>query len=56
MNEWAVAGGKETYGRLSGGMSATITPHVSVDAAFSRTIGLNGGQEMGAQVGVKANF
>ena len=56
VNEWAVAGGKETYGRLSGGMSATITPHVSVDAAFSRTIGLNGGQEMGAQVGVKANF
>lgn len=56
VNHWEMSRDKETYGRIAGGASADITGGLSVDASFSRTIGRNGGQEMGAQVGVKANF
>jgi outer membrane lipase/esterase len=56
VNHWSTSRDKETYGRLSGGAAADLWTGFSVDAAFSRTIGRNGGQEMGAQVGVKASF
>jgi hypothetical protein len=51
-----VSGRKETYARLSGGASATLTGNFSVDAFVSTTFGRNGGQETGGQLGVKAAF
>ena len=56
VNHWEMSRDKDTYGRIAGGASADISSGLSVDAAFSRTLGRKGGQEMGAQVGVKANF
>ncbi len=56
VNTWAVSGKKETYGRLAGGASASITGGLSVDAFATTTLGRNHGQEVGANVGVKAAF
>lgn len=56
VNSWAVARGQETYGRLSGGASADLFSGVSVDAYVSTTLGRDHGQELGANVGVKARF
>ena len=56
VNSWQVSRSKETYARLSGGASATLTGNFSVDAFVSTTLGRNRGQETGGQVGVKAAF
>ena len=56
VNTWTVDGRQETYGRIAGGASANITGGVSVDAFATTTLGRNHGQEVGAQVGVKAAF
>jgi uncharacterized protein YhjY with autotransporter beta-barrel domain/phospholipase/lecithinase/hemolysin len=55
VNRWDVSRGKDTYGRLSGGASVNLG-RVSLDAAASTTISRDGGQELGAQIGVKARF
>lgn len=56
VNSWEVRGRQETYGRLSGGASASLVGGLSVDAFATTTLGRNHGQEVGAQVGVKAAF
>lgn len=56
VNEWAVSGDRDTYGRVSGGASANIVGNVSIDLSGSTTLGRNHGQEMGGQIGVKARF
>ncbi|WP_341631624.1 autotransporter domain-containing protein [Sphingomonas agri] len=56
VNSWQVRGRKETYGRLSGGASASLASSLSVDAFATTTLGRNHGQEVGAQAGVKAAF
>jgi outer membrane autotransporter protein len=56
VNQWAVPGHKQTYGRLSGGASATLAGGVSIDASASTTLGRDHGQEVGGQVGLKARF
>jgi uncharacterized protein YhjY with autotransporter beta-barrel domain/phospholipase/lecithinase/hemolysin len=56
VNEWAVSGNRDTYGRISGGASANIIGNISIDLSGSTTLGRNHGQEMGGQVGVKARF
>ena len=56
VNQWAVSGNRDTYGRISGGANATIIGNVSIDLSGSSTLGRNHGQEMGGQIGVKARF
>lgn len=56
VNSWEVSGKKETYARASVGMAAIITGSVSVDAAASTTFGRDGGDAVGGQVGIRANF
>ncbi|HEY7959052.1 MAG TPA: autotransporter domain-containing protein [Sphingomicrobium sp.] len=56
VNSWLVSRSKETYGRVSGGASAMVTPGLSLDAFVSSTLGRNQGQETGGQVGIKAAF
>jgi outer membrane autotransporter protein len=56
INSWQVRGRKETYGRLAGGASASLASGLSVDAFATTTLDRNHGQEVGAQVGVKAAF
>jgi uncharacterized protein YhjY with autotransporter beta-barrel domain/phospholipase/lecithinase/hemolysin len=56
VNSWAVGGGKDTYGRLSGGASANLTGGLSIDAFVSTTLGRDHGNETGGQLGVKARF
>jgi uncharacterized protein YhjY with autotransporter beta-barrel domain/phospholipase/lecithinase/hemolysin len=56
VNQWAVTRGKDTYGRLSGGASASLGGKISVDAFVSTTLGRDGGQEVGGNLGVKAKF
>jgi outer membrane lipase/esterase len=56
VNEWAVSADKGTYGRFTGGASATVVGNVSIDVAGSMTVGRNHGQEKGGQVGVRARF
>jgi uncharacterized protein YhjY with autotransporter beta-barrel domain len=56
VNSWTVNGRQETYGRLSGGASTNLTGGLSLDAFASTTLGRNHGQEVGAEVGVKAAF
>ena len=47
--------GKDTYARLSGGASATILGGLSLDAFVTTTLGRDEGQEIGANVGVRAS-
>jgi phospholipase/lecithinase/hemolysin/uncharacterized protein YhjY with autotransporter beta-barrel domain len=56
VNEWAVGRGKDTYGRISGGGSATVMGNVSIDAFVSTTLGRDDGQEVSGQLGLKARF
>lgn len=56
VNEWAVTRGKDTYGRLSGGASASLFGGVSLDAFATTTLGRDNGQEVGGQIGLKARF
>jgi len=56
VNEWAVGRGKDTYGRISGGGSATVMGNVSIDAFVSATLGRDDGQEVSGQLGLKARF
>jgi outer membrane lipase/esterase len=56
VNQWSTSRSKQTYARVSGGGSASITSGLSVDAFISTTLGRNDGQELGAQLGLKAKF
>jgi len=56
VNTWHVPGGKQTYGRVAGGASASLTAGLSLDAFVSTTLGRDGGNETGASIGVKARF
>jgi uncharacterized protein YhjY with autotransporter beta-barrel domain/phospholipase/lecithinase/hemolysin len=56
VNMWQVSRGKETYGRIAGGASASLTPGLSLDAFVSTTLSRNHGNETGGQVGIKAAF
>jgi uncharacterized protein YhjY with autotransporter beta-barrel domain len=56
VNSWTVGGKKETYGRIAGGASASINGGLTVDAFATTTLGRNHGQEVDANVGVKAAF
>jgi len=56
VNSWAVPGDKQTYARLSGGASASLTSALSIDAFVSTTLGRNHGQVTGGNLGVKARF
>lgn len=56
VNSWAVPGRKQTYGRLAGGASATLTGGLSVDAYVSTTLDRKGGNVTGGNVGVKVSF
>jgi outer membrane autotransporter protein len=56
VNGWTVSRGKDTYGRLSGGASASLNSRISLDAAFSTTISRDDGQEVSGQLGLKARF
>jgi hypothetical protein len=51
-----VGRGKDTYGRISGGGSATVMGNVSIDAFVSTTLGRDDGQEVSGQLGLKARF
>jgi outer membrane autotransporter protein len=55
VNCWAVPGRKQTYGRLSGGANVNIGS-LSLDASATTTLSRKGGQEIGGQLGLKANF
>lgn len=56
VNTWDVRNHRDTYARVSGGGSATITGGVSIDAAISSTLDRDAGQEVSAQLGLKARF
>jgi outer membrane lipase/esterase len=56
VNTWAATRDKQTYGRVAGGASFTVLGGISIDAAATSTIGRDGGQEFGGQLGVKAHF
>ena len=56
VNTWNISGGSETYGRISGGASANILGGTSLDAAFSTTIGRDGGNDLGAHLGLRMGF
>ena len=56
VNRWDIAGAKETYGRLSGGGSATLFGGMSIDAAVSTTVGRDAGNEVSARVGLRFGF
>jgi uncharacterized protein YhjY with autotransporter beta-barrel domain len=56
VNHWATSRGKDTYGRISGGASASVNDAVSFDLAMSTTVGRDGGAETSAQLGLKARF
>ena len=56
VNTWNVSGGSETYGRISGGASASILAGTSLDASFSTTLGRDGGNDLGAHVGLRMGF
>ena len=56
VNRWDVEGGKQTYGRLSAGAAASILGGTSLDAAVSATLGRDGGNELGAHIGLRMGF
>jgi uncharacterized protein YhjY with autotransporter beta-barrel domain/phospholipase/lecithinase/hemolysin len=56
VNPWEVSRGKDTYARASFGAAATLWGGMSLDSAVTSTLGRDGGQEIGAHVGVRANF
>jgi outer membrane lipase/esterase len=56
VNSWSVSGQKQTYGRLTVGGAADVLGPLSLDLEISTTLGRDGGQQMGGQLGVKASF
>ena len=56
VNEWAVPGRKQTYGRLSGGASAKLVGGLSIDAFATTTLSRKGGNEVAGELGVRAQF
>lgn len=56
VNAWDVRNRRDTYARVSGGGSATISGGLSINAAVSSTLGRDAGQEVSAQLGLKARF
>jgi len=56
VNSWDVSGRNETYGRASLGAAATLIGNTSLDAAVTTSIARDGGQDLGARVGLRASF
>jgi uncharacterized protein YhjY with autotransporter beta-barrel domain/phospholipase/lecithinase/hemolysin len=56
VNSWDVPGKKQTYARVSGGASASLTNEISIDASASTTFGRDHGNETGGQLGVNVRF
>jgi uncharacterized protein YhjY with autotransporter beta-barrel domain/phospholipase/lecithinase/hemolysin len=56
VNEWAVPGRKQTYGRVAGGASVNVLGAISVDAFATTTFGRKQGNEVAGQLGLKARF
>jgi outer membrane lipase/esterase len=56
VNHWDVPRGKDTYGRLAVGGSASLSGSFSVDAFVTTTFGRDEGKEVAGQVGLKARF
>lgn len=56
VNHWDVSRSKKTYGKLSGGGTADITPGITVDAFVSTTVSRKQGQEIGGQLSLRARF
>jgi uncharacterized protein YhjY with autotransporter beta-barrel domain/phospholipase/lecithinase/hemolysin len=56
VNTWDVTGHKETYGRASLGAAATLVGNTSLDMAVTTSIARDGGQDLGAHVGLRASF
>ena len=56
VNSWEVSRDKDTYARASFGAAATLWGGMRLDSAVTSTLGRDGGQEIGAHVGVRANF
>jgi outer membrane autotransporter protein len=47
---------EKIYGRLNGGISATVLGAMAVDASLSTTVGKKQGNEVSGQVGVRIGF
>ena len=56
VNSWEVGRDKDTYARATFGAAATLWGGTSLDSAVSSTLGRDGGQEIGAHVGLRASF
>ena len=56
VNTWTVGRTKDTYARISGGASASLSTGISLDATLSTTMSRDDGQEVSGQLGVKARF
>lgn len=56
VNHWDINRSKRTYGKISGGGTADLTPGIAVDAFVSTTINRRQGQEIGGQLSLKAKF
>jgi uncharacterized protein YhjY with autotransporter beta-barrel domain/phospholipase/lecithinase/hemolysin len=56
VNSWEVSRDKDTYARATFGAAATLWGGTSLDSAVSSTLGRDGGQEIGAHVGLRAAF
>jgi uncharacterized protein YhjY with autotransporter beta-barrel domain len=55
VNSWDASRRKETYGRISGGGSASLG-RINLDAFVTTTLGRDYGNEVGGQVAIKARF
>ena len=57
INSWQLEDrSKHIYGRLTGGLSATLTGNVSVDGLISTTVDKRGGNDTSAHLGVRVGF
>jgi phospholipase/lecithinase/hemolysin/uncharacterized protein YhjY with autotransporter beta-barrel domain len=57
VNTWHLADrSKRIYGRLTGGLSASIVGNVSVDGLISTTVSKRGGNDTSAHVGLRVGF
>ena len=57
VNRWDLGErSKDLYGRITGGASAAILPGASLDAQVSSTFRQDGGNELGAQLGLRVGF
>lgn len=56
VSSWTIDGDKQTYGRVSAGAAAQLFTAISLNAAVSSTLGRDGGNELGAQLGLRVGF